>query len=167
MRDFCGQSIKYALFLLGFYFVVPAVAQNCEWFSGGDESFYRYIEDRLSFFRQGPISRDPINGETISFEIFLDDSGYADSTHLGPCFNAELANNMRLILATLPRLNNGVNLGCPKAARRIYLVTVKQTAYGIEVDPATQYSGNYPASQKFKWGIVILAVVGLCLVVFK
>jgi hypothetical protein len=169
MHYFSGKSIKCLLYLLVFSLAASGYGQECEWFPGGEESFYRYIEDRLTSNQLGRISRDPVNGESVSFEIFLNDSGYADSTHLGPCFNPELANNMRLILATLPRLNKGVNRGCPVGARRVFFVTIKKTDYGIQVDPAPLHANSYsyPSTHKFKWGIVVLAVVSICMVLFK
>jgi hypothetical protein len=167
MRYFCGQSI--VSIATCFFLILPSFsrAQECDWYAGGDESFYRYLEGRLTGYKMGPISRDPINGETVSFEIFVNDSGYADSTFLGSCFNAELSNNLRLILASLPRLNKGVNHGCPPGARRMFTLTVKQTVYGIQVDPAPVFVNSYPASYKFKWGILLVAVVSMCLVLFR
>jgi hypothetical protein len=167
MRYFCGQSIIYALLVFGICSFSSGNAQQCEWFPGGDASFYRYLESRLTGYRMGPISRDPVNGESFSFEIYVNDSGYADSSKIGPCFNAELSNNMRYILATLPRLNQGVHHGCPPGSRRVYSVMVKQTVYGIEVDPAPFYPQAAGASQKFKWGIALIAAISLCLLIFR
>lgn len=141
-------------------------AQDTEWFPGGDDAFYRYLEDRL----QASASSRPYtlrNGENVIFEFVVTDSGYVDSVKLGTCFNVNLCIQLRLILNTMPRVNAKMVEGKPVPMRRIYNVIVRSSAEGYRVEPAPQQYYSRPSSSQFKWGLALLAVVIMLIAVVK
>lgn len=141
-------------------------AQETEWFPGGDEAFYRYLEDRL----QASASSRPYtlqNGENVIFEFVVTDSGYVDSIKLGTCFNVNLCIQLRLILNTMPRVNAQKVEGKPVPMRRVYHVIIRSSAEGYRVEPAPQHYYSRPSSSQFKWGLALLAVVIMLIAVVK
>lgn len=141
-------------------------SQSKPWFDGGDEAFYRYLEDRL---QSTGINRPAVdrNGENVLFEFWVTDSGYVDSVKIGTCFNIMLCQQLRLILNTMPRVNATMADGKPVPSRRLYSVIIRLTTEGYRVEPLPPPGHTGQTSQRFKWGVVIAAVVALLVVVAR
>ena len=107
------------------------------------------------------------NGENIIFEFWVTDSGYVDSVRIGTCFNIALCQQLRIILNSMPKVNAKLVDGKPVNSRRIYSVVIQLTNEGYRVEPLPPpvYTGH--TSQKFKWGIALLAVVAMLVVIAK
>lgn len=136
------------------------------WYPGGDMGFYRYLEDRLqSLGIQSPVIDR--NGESVVFEFYITDSGYVDSVRVQQCFNFELCYNIRQILNTMPRVNAEVENGKTVYSRRVYALDVKRFRDGYQIEPSIYVPATGNLSSRFKWGIVIVAVVAMFVVIFK
>lgn len=147
---------------------LPAIlrSQEKEWFPGGDEGFYRYLEDRL---QAAGVNRPYTgrNGEAVIFEFTVTDSGKVDSVRIGTCFNVNLCIQLRLILNTMPAVQPKMTDGRPVASLRMYHVLIRSSAEGYRVEPAPVYQYSGSTSSRFKWGVVVVAIVALLIVVVK
>lgn len=137
------------------------------WFPGGDDGFYRYLEDRFFALL---IERPEIgpNGETVLFEFYITDSGNVDSIKVQQCFNFQLCYYLRQILATMPKVNAPVFNGKLQPERRVYYLSFRRFGDGYVINPApgTPYTEGTPTS-KMKWLIAVAAVVAMLIVIFR
>lgn len=157
------------LFVLISFGGLNAKAQDTSdaWFPGGDQGFYRYLEDRM--YALGSARPDiGKNGESVIFEFYVTDSGWVDSIKIQQCFNFQLCFQLRQILQTMPRVNAASKEGKTISERHVFVLNFRLFRDGYLIEPIPQtipYQGT--VSSRMKWLIVIAATIAMLIVVFK
>lgn len=136
-------------------------------FIGGDEGFYKYLEDRLSSLGIGRPRIDAI-GENVVFEFFVLPSGAIDSIKMIQCFNLDLCNRLRQILETAPKFRPAYKDTFPISTKMVYALEILWSRESFQVRPINAVP--LPAeevSKPIKVAIAVLALVGLLIAIVK
>ena len=107
-----------------------------EWFSGGDEGFYQYLSQKLFAYGHDRVTIGNLNGDLVTFEFTVSDSGYVGDVKVYQCTNINLCYQIRSILNTMGKVNPTIDSGKAIYSNRIYHMAVKRYFDGYQCQPA-------------------------------
>ena len=137
------------------------------YFTGGDNGFYKYLEDRL--MAQGVIKPfvEPV-GEIVSFEFIVLENGMVDSLKITQCFNLDLCTSLRMILTNLGDFRPAYSNGVPIPTKMVYLIEVSLGRESYQVRPVTPQEYQVGSTSKsFKVAIALVALVAMLIAIIK